>query len=192
MYGYCNYTRRYQDRELITTSALRLPSLSVCLQNHKTAKETTNSLPPPPITHTFTKISLPISEGVSKNQPIPLHYYVHSSPPSFLNIRLSTNENPAFGIRSQWHLPFPRRSAALVGPAAGCYHHCPPLSATLLLLLDALSSLVQGDESLLYSAMFCRVLKLVAAAGVPLGVRGWDRGGCCRTSCVHAGTTLSV
>jgi hypothetical protein len=56
----------------------------------------------------------------------------------------------------------PRLSALLVGPAATCYHHCP--LPPQLLHLDALSSLVQGDESLLYSAMFCWVLKLAAAA----------------------------
>jgi len=65
----------------------------------------------------------------------------------------------------------PRPHRGVAGPAARCYHHCPPPSVALLLLKDALSSLVhEMNLSLLYSAMFCWVLKLVAAAWGAAGV----------------------
>jgi hypothetical protein len=90
----------------------------------------------------------------------------------------------------------PRSSSALVGPAARCYHHCPPPSAALLLLKDALSSLVhEMNLSLLYSAMFCWVLKLVAAAWGAAGVGKEEaerRGMLSYLARVCVGSTLSV
>lgn len=93
----------------------------------------------------------------------PFHYITHSA-----------NKNPVFAHPSQWKLLSPPALPGVAGPAARCYHHCPPPSVALLLLKDALSSLVhEMNLSLLYSAMFCWVLKLVAAAW---GAEGAGRG----------------